>query len=1078
MTRQVLLVSPDGAGGYGSIAAALTDAADGALITVAAGRYEEQLVITRVVTLAVQGEPGSVHLHAAAGSAIAVEADAVQLSGLVVSGTDAQAPVIDVRRGEAALDGCRISGEAWAAVLAQCDGTIAIRDCQVDNSTGAGIVVTSSHGSVIEHSTITGVGSSAVVIADVGRLAVRDCTIDRPGGNGICINGWGIGVITDTVITASGKPAVAVEQDAEADLTRVTVRGSADLDAYLASSGPVSLTECAFSGSAGQSVHVAAGSAPVLRGCALAAAKVGLHVTGRARPQVADCEITGTLVGILADEQSAPEFSRVTIAGASQAAVLVAGAAAARCDHLSAAAGALGIRVSGAASLVLRTADLVVERGNAVEVGERSRGDFSDLTVRSDGGYGIAVAGGGRVALVSATLRGCGVLVGTGGDLTAESSEIADPVGDGIRILDGGAVTAVDCWVHGARRHGVNVQAAGRATLTSCQVYANAGDGIRSNTDEPMIIDGCEVRDNGGTAVRNLRAGQEQPETARSLGTGPLAELDALVGLASVKQEVRSLINLNKMAQRRQNMGLPMPPMSRHLVFAGPPGTGKTTVGRLYGAILAELGVLTQGHLVEVSRVDLIAQVIGGTAIKTTEVVTRALGGVLFIDEAYTLTNQSRGTGPDFGREAVETLMKLMEDHRDQLVVIVAGYSEQMEQFLSSNPGIASRFSRTVEFPDYSVAELVTIARGMCARHQYEISEDALDALTRYFEQVPKGATFGNGRVARKVFESMINNQASRIAGEPSAGDEELSRLTAADVDTVHEADGAGPGPSGSGSSAAPNARRISQLVGLETVRATLASRLARLPRRQPGQRVADGLANLVFAGRDGSGRRAVAALYARALAEQGVSGTGALLWVPLSGFPARWPGQAETFAAAVFAEAAGGLLLLEADQAFARWPAEERGRVLGSLPPVVARSPDVVLVLSGEPRQLAGVLRGDDKLAGCFAEYVPFGDYSGADLAELARRYLASRGFAVGEQARAALLECFATAPRGTGAWDAYRVAAYLAQESAGPAVQAADVPMLTWDDAPGGQPDQGGAAAGECPAAPEEPRPALASS
>src|SRR5258708_7245799 len=170
---------------------------------------------------------------------------------------------------------------------------------------------------------------------------------------------------------------------------------------------------------------------------------------------------------------------------------------------------------------------------------------------------------------------------------------------------------------------------------------------------------------------------------------------------------------MRRAGQRRGNGAPPgLPPGAR------PRGTGKTTVARLYGAVLAELGVLREGHLVEVSRADLVAQYIGGTAIKTTEVVSRAMGGVLFIDEAYSLTNQSRGSGPDFGREAVETLMKLMEDNRDQLVVIGAGYSELMEQFLSSNPGIASRFSRTIEFPTYSIAELFTIVRGMFSRHR------------------------------------------------------------------------------------------------------------------------------------------------------------------------------------------------------------------------------------------------------------------------------------------------------------------------------------------------------------------------
>jgi Holliday junction resolvasome RuvABC ATP-dependent DNA helicase subunit/nitrous oxidase accessory protein NosD len=773
--RQVLLVAKDRPSAFGSITEALRHAADGALIALAPGRYDERLIITKVITLAAENEVGSAHIHAVTGAAVVIEADAVRLSGLIVSGADDNAPVIDVRRGEAALDDCRIQGKAWAAVLAQRDGILAARGCELSNDKGAGIVATSPGGNVVEKTTVS-TASSAVVIGGKGRLMVRDCALDHPGGNGICLNGEAYGLIEGTVITASALPGIAVDQQASADLSRVAVRDGADVDTYIAGDVKVTLTECTFSGSGGRSVYIDAGAAPRLRGCTFAsAAEVGLHVTGRARPLIEDCEISGAPVGILLDAQSAPELRRVRVAGADQAALLVTGGAIARGEELSVSAGFTGIRVTGGASLVLRTADLAAERGNAVEVGEDSVGDFADLTARSDGGYGIVAVGGGRVTLGASALRGCGMLVADGGSVTAETSEISDPAGDGIRILSGGSATATGCRIHGARGHGVSVQASGRAALTRCTVYGNAGEGVRGDTDESIDLESCEVRDNGGLAVSGQGSGGGSD-------LDPLAELDSLVGLASVKQEVRSLINLNKLGQRRQQMGLSMPPMSRHLVFAGPPGTGKTTVARLYGAVLAELGVLREGHLVEVARADLVAQIIGGTAIKTTEVVTSALGGVLFIDEAYTLTSQSSGTGADFGQEAVDTLMKLMEDHRDKLVVIAAGYSELMEQFLSSNPGLASRFSRTVEFPNYSVTELVTIVRGMCAQHQYELTKDALAALARYFEQVPRGTTFGNGRVARKVFESMISKQASRMVGERVTDAADLSRLLAADV--------------------------------------------------------------------------------------------------------------------------------------------------------------------------------------------------------------------------------------------------------------------------------------------------------
>jgi SpoVK/Ycf46/Vps4 family AAA+-type ATPase len=269
---------------------------------------------------------------------------------------------------------------------------------------------------------------------------------------------------------------------------------------------------------------------------------------------------------------------------------------------------------------------------------------------------------------------------------------------------------------------------------------------------------------------------------ATPAGTDPLAELRSLVGLAGVKQDVTTLVNLNKIARRRQQLGLPSPPSSRHLVFAGPPGTGKTTVARLYGSVLAELGVLRSGHLVEVARSDLVAQYIGATAIKTTETFTKALGGVLFVDEAYTLSAGTGGMGPDFGQEAIDTLVKLMEDHRDEVVVIVAGYSAQMSGFLASNPGLGSRFSRTIEFASYSSDELVTIVGQMCQRHGYELAAETQAALAVRFDAMPRDETFGNGREARRVFEDMIDRQATRLAALGEVSMQDLAVLKPADV--------------------------------------------------------------------------------------------------------------------------------------------------------------------------------------------------------------------------------------------------------------------------------------------------------
>jgi SpoVK/Ycf46/Vps4 family AAA+-type ATPase len=245
-----------------------------------------------------------------------------------------------------------------------------------------------------------------------------------------------------------------------------------------------------------------------------------------------------------------------------------------------------------------------------------------------------------------------------------------------------------------------------------------------------------------------------------------------------VKEGVRQLINMVRVEQMRRSAGLPVTQISRHLVFTGNPGTGKTTVARLLGQLYAAIGILRTGQLVEVARSDLVAGYIGQTAIKTAEAVERALGGILFIDEAYALTRSS-GSGQDFGQEAVDTLVKLMEDHRDEVVVIVAGYSQEMGDFINSNPGLPSRFPRTINFPDYSTDELVSIFKGMCEHDQYKVSVEALERLDSNLARLPRSRNFGNGRLVRNIFEASLARQATRII---STSDPDLTQLTVDDL--------------------------------------------------------------------------------------------------------------------------------------------------------------------------------------------------------------------------------------------------------------------------------------------------------
>lgn len=266
-----------------------------------------------------------------------------------------------------------------------------------------------------------------------------------------------------------------------------------------------------------------------------------------------------------------------------------------------------------------------------------------------------------------------------------------------------------------------------------------------------------------------------------------LRELDDLVGLEKIKQNVRSLINLAKVRKLREEQGLPTPAMSLHLVFMGNPGTGKTTVARLIAQLYYAIGVLSKGQLVEVDRSQLVAGYVGQTAIKTDEAIKKAMGGVLFIDEAYSLTSQEGAN--DFGHEAIETVLKAMEDHRDDLVVIVAGYENLMEKFINSNPGLESRFNRYFVFEDYNGDELYEIFEMRCKKNKYTLNEDAEKFLREHFKALyeTRDDNFGNGRTVRNIFENVVSVHSDRVALIENPTTDDLMTVLKEDVEKAVE---------------------------------------------------------------------------------------------------------------------------------------------------------------------------------------------------------------------------------------------------------------------------------------------------
>ncbi|WP_225846743.1 right-handed parallel beta-helix repeat-containing protein [Streptomyces sp. HPF1205] len=777
-------------GEYDTLAAALEAATDGDVLTVGEGTYRENLVVDRAVTLRCAGGPGTVRISPPAGVAVTIRSAAV-VHDLQVEGQDASAAALLVEGGAPELTGVRISTRSAVGLEIRAGARPTVRLCSVDNPAGVGISVLDGGGGLFEECEVVAAGQSGIAVRGGATPRLERCRVHHTSGSGLSVTGenTSLEAVGCEVFEIRGT-GVQLSARATAQLTdcrvhRTTGDGiSLDTDAVLA------LADCDIHDVPENAVDLRARSVLTLTRCTV-------RRFGRNGLSVWD---PGTRVDANQSEihDSTGDYPAVWV---SDGAVAILDAC-----RVHDVPDALFVLDRGSRADVVDS-DFDRIRNTAVSVSDGANVQLDDCRIReaATGAWFRDHGSGGTLAEVTIDGTSTGVIVTKGADPTLERCTVTDPSEAGVYVSAEGRGTFTSCRVTGSRGFGFHIIDGCRSTLTRCRTERCARGGYefaepgpvtedctsdRAATDDAPTPVPEPVRQTAGQSYGLLGGAPQGPPAATGAGQDVrvaardsedvLADLDALVGLDSVKREVRTLIDLISVGRRREQAGLKAPSPRRHLVFTGSPGTGKTTVARLYGEILASLGVLELGHLVEVARVDLVGEHIGSTAIRTQEAFERARGGVLFIDEAYALAPEDAGR--DFGREAIDTLVKLMEDHREAVVVIVAGYTAEMERFLSANPGVASRFSRTITFGDYNSDELLRIVESQAREHQYQLGEDTAEALLKYFTALPKGPAFGNGRAARQTFEAMVERHAVRLAHVAEPTHEELQLLYPEDL--------------------------------------------------------------------------------------------------------------------------------------------------------------------------------------------------------------------------------------------------------------------------------------------------------
>ncbi len=794
-------------GEYETLAAALEAAGDGDVVAIIPGTYRENLVVQHAVTLRGADGPGSVRIAPSGGVALTVRADAV-VQDLHIEGQDTSSAALLVEGSAPELSNLRVVTRSAVGIEVRGAARPTVRRCTVDNPAGVGISVLDNAAGLFEECEVVAAGQSGFAVRGGASPRLERCRIHHSTGSGLSLTGEGTAAeaVGCEIYEIKGT-GVQVASRATGHLTDCQVHRTTGDGVTLDTDAVLSLSDCDIHDVPENAIDLRSRSVLTLtRSTVRRFGRNGLSLWDPGtRADANQCEI----------HESTGDYPAVWISDGA-AAVLDS-------CRVRDVPDALFVLDRGSRADVVDS-DISQVRNTAVSVSDGATVQLDDCRIKdaATGAWFRDHGSGGTLASCTIESAATGVIVTKGADPNIERCVVENPTESGFYVSAGARGTFTSCRVTGSRGYGFHVIDGCRSTLTKCRTercsrggyeFAEPGPLVEECTSDESAERGSDPVAAGGsgvirgdlpprpaaaadpgraTAVQSYGLLGGVPETrpeepgaaadARS-ADDVLGELDALVGLDSVKREVRALIDLIAVGRRRQEAGLKAPSLRRHLVFTGSPGTGKTTVARLYGEILASLGVLGTGHLVEVSRVDLVGEHIGSTAIRTQEAFDRARGGVLFIDEAYALAPED--SGRDFGREAIDTLVKLMEDHRDAVVVIVAGYTAEMKRFLASNPGVASRFSRTITFGDYSPEELLRIVGSQAVEQEYQLAEGSDEALLKYFTALPKDSSFGNGRTARLTFEAMVERHAGRVSQLPSPTHEDLQLLYPDDLPEI-----------------------------------------------------------------------------------------------------------------------------------------------------------------------------------------------------------------------------------------------------------------------------------------------------
>ncbi|MCG7344045.1 right-handed parallel beta-helix repeat-containing protein [Sporosarcina sp. ACRSL] len=918
--------------------------------------------------------------------------------------------VLVQENGRGTIEGCEIRTNSFPNIATTSGADPLSKGCKIYKSPSNGVWAYENGKGTFQDCEIYGNAYSNVCIVTNSDPHFVNCQIHTGEENGIWVKEKGRGRFEECNIHSNKFPNINIESEANPAIKESRIYNSEQSGIIIHNKGFGSITNCEISDNTYSNIVISTEANPEIIGSMISnSEKNGILVSDKGLGSIKDCEISGnTFSNVVISNESNPIIKNCQIYSSKENGVWIKENGRGRIEKCMIHSNNLdNMEIETMANPKIRDSKIYNSEQCGIFVHDKGMGTIENCEISGNNFSNVVLAAEANPVVQNCQIHASeqsGVWVKQEGRGSFEDCEIHSNKHANIEIVTKGDPEFTNCKIFNSDSYGILVKDEGRGTIDNCEFYGNSEQDIYITDDSNLkVIESMKRKTKEQDIAEPASTGEASSSQPSEDLESVLAELHTLIGMENIKEDIQKTIDFIRFNKELAGFGIESNTIevaAAHTVLYGNPGTGKTTVAKLLGKLYKAMGLLAEGHVVEVNREKLVGEFIGQTAPKTQAKIDEAIGGVLFIDEAYSLTN--KGTDRDFGPEVIEVLLEQMENRKGEFIVVVAGYDKEMQQFLEANPGLQSRFTQHFHLQDYTPDEMLDIARKMVKEKQRTLSIDAEELLTKHFTALwrKRDRFFSNARTVRNYIDEMLQAQAQRCMRTPQEQwtKEFLLTLTAEDVQAALPKEEAKAFDIPINEELLAQAlQQLQRMIGMEHVKAEV-EKLVTLVRfyKEEGRELTDLSTHMVLVGSPGTGKTVLARILAKIYQALGILERGDLIEVNRDSLVSGYPGMSEQLITRYIDQAMGGTLFIDEAYQLTQYGADDPGHKVIEV--LLKRMEDdrgkFIVIGAGYKENMEQFLDSNDGLRRRFARRIEFEDYTPSELMQISELLLRERGY------------------------------------------------------------------------------------